>query len=342
MRRISGLLAGVWLLIVGAQSALAQCPPGTTQIGEQEERQGNTIIVHPVCRRVPAAPVERNYRHSGSGLVGGTGWQLGYYSPVGARPEIREWARRMVREQAEAAQRANPGATRYDERIDFDRYNFAIGIGNVPWFNRDFVDRVFWDQLSNGRATPAYQEAYNSLRGRSFDSLGCHSNGAMICLAALRNRDIQAGDVTLYGPQLTPESLLEWNRLVREGSISSLHIVVAQNDPITPASLLFGLLMRGSDATGIVANTPILFDVGMLTSTLRRLSPDAVVSSFACGGPAYTRISGPFDCHDLRRYSDFRRRCPAPQNGSSVPGTRNPGARGRRAAEPPSPLCRST
>ncbi len=291
--------------------------------------------------RLRAAPrqAQRVYRPSGSGLVGGTGWQLGYYVPEGASPEVRARALQSLREQSDAANRQWPGAgARYDQQIDLDRYNFAIGIANETNFWIDLGQRVLLEQLTNGQYTarPGYQEAYNSLRDRQFDELGCHSNGAMICLAALMNGDVMANSVVLYGPQVTPQSMALWNRLLAEGRISGLQIIVAQNDPITPLALMSGAIVQGGNQNDFIRRVPILFSVESLASTLRTMSPQAQVNTVSCGG-AFINLAEPFQCHDMARYSDYRRRCPNRSSGATVPGTRNPGPNGRPVIEPPSP-----
>lgn len=243
--------------------------------------------------RTAALAPPRVYRHSGSGLIGGTGWQIGYYSPVGASERVRARAREMVREQARAANHS------HEEAIDFDRYNFVIGLANSPSLLWDFSTRVWRDQFTNGQATADLQGPYNALKDRQFDELGCHSNGAMICLAALMNGHVRASRVVLYGPQITPESLDLWNGLLGHG-IDSLEIVIAQNDPVPPASLLFSRSL--SSRFGAALAAPILFDVGSLERVIRAMSPDAAVTTFSCG----TLPSS--DCHDMARYAAQRRR----------------------------------
>jgi hypothetical protein len=278
------------------------CPAGTVKVGEREVEGPDAIDVYPLCRRVASgdeAVPARSYVHSGNGLVGGTGWQIGYYSPVGASPEMVARARRIVSENARRA------GQRYDEQIDFDRYNFAIGIANETDIWRDLASRVLFDQLSSGRFTtrPGYQEAYNSLRGREFDQLGCHSNGAMVCLAALTTQDIKATHVTLYGPQVTAESLALWNRLIESGRIRSLSIAMNANDPVPPISLLSGPSAVGTALAAPVVSAlaaPLLFNVDTMANAVRLLSPGASVRTFVCGSaPA-------LECHDMRVYSSNR------------------------------------
>ena len=200
----------------------------------------------------------------------------------------------------------------------------------------DLASRVLFEELRNGQSTAhsKTQQLYNSLRGREFDELGCHSNGAMTCLAALMNRDIKAKDVILYGPQITAESLMLWNQLLSEGRISSLRILVAQNDPITPVSMLISPLPLSSPFAAVVA-APLLFKVDNLATAIRTISPKATVSTFACGSrPALA-------CHDLALYMEQRPMCPSGQKARPlVAGTRITGNRkSQPLREPPTPGC---
>lgn len=273
--------------------------------------------------------VERVYKHSGNGFIAGTGWQAGYYSPVGASAALKARAREMLRDQARLA------GAEYDQ-VNLDRYNFVIGVANQTTMWRDLAFRVLFEELRNGQLTAhsKTQQLYNSLRGREFDELGCHSNGAMTCLAALMNRDIKAKDVILYGPQITAESLMLWNRLLSEGRISTLRILVAQNDPITPVAMLLSPLPLSSPYAAVLA-APLLFKVDNLATAIRKISPTATVSTFACG----TQPS--LACHDLALYMEQRPMCPSGQRARPlVPGTRITGNRkSQPLREPPTPGC---
>ena len=197
----------------------------------------------------------------------------------------------MVREQARFA-----GAA-YDEGIDFERYNFVIGLANETVLWKDLSSRVIFEQLRNGQATASHQAAYSSLRNRQFDELGCHSNGAMICLAALMNEDVKTGAVVLYGPQITSESLKLWNWLLAEKRITLLKIVVAENDPVPPAALIFSpALVASPEAHALAA--PLLFKVDRLAGAIRQMSPQATVETFACDASLAS-----LRCHDMGGYS---------------------------------------
>jgi hypothetical protein len=75
------------------------------------------------------------YHPSGNGMVGGTGWIVGYNVPK-PTPELIAKSRAMLAEQEGLA-----GHT-YADAIDFDHYNFVIGIAADTDFGWDLVKRV--------------------------------------------------------------------------------------------------------------------------------------------------------------------------------------------------------
>jgi hypothetical protein len=266
--------------------------------------------------RASAATTARTYVHSGNGLVGGATWSGGYYASQDATPEVRERAMERFREQARAAGIDPAG-------IDMARYNFILGIAAAPELEWDLY-RLFQDQRNEGRFSARQREAYASLRGREFDELGCHSNGAMICLEALHRGDARADDVVLYGPQLTEQSLDLWQQLAADGRIQSLRIYVNENDPVPP-----GTIILSPSASVSIRSRPILFDGAALRRTIHEAAPRAEVFTFACGSELT------LNCHDMSQYT-ARRGCLRPQAPGEVEGTLY---RGRRVREPPSPVC---
>jgi hypothetical protein len=113
-------------------------------------------------------------------------------------------------------QQSKLAGSAYDEGVDCKRYQFVLGMAvSVDAFT-DLKGRVAFDDLTNGQFSANGQGLYDKLRGKGFGELGCHSNGAMVCLAALENKDIKAERVVLYGPQVTRESPEVWDQLVRE------------------------------------------------------------------------------------------------------------------------------
>jgi hypothetical protein len=262
-----------------------------------------------------ASPGERTYVPAGNGLVGGTTWIAGYYVPPGSAPALKTQAAKMLLQQTKLA------GIPYNESIDFNRYNFVLGIAASTSAFTDLRRRVLFDDLTNGKSTPQMQNAYNSLRGRSFDELACHSNGAMICLAALENRDIKADRVVLYGPQLTLESLRMWQGLVDSRRIRSIQIYINQNDPVPPVSVAIG--------GGTVAAVP-LFNITAMSLLVHQVAPGVGLKTFSCGGMTPT-----LDCHSLAVYKRERGCKAGGAPGGQVPGTRL--SNGQSVQEPPPP-----
>jgi len=262
--------------------------------------------------------VESLVRHepSGRGVVGGTGWQVAYNVQDGASPEVRARAREMVEEQYRAYCAAllvgGDKCTPWDERVDFDRYNFVVGIAESTNRFYDLATRVFpRDQFSEGGFSRDEQEAYNLLRNRHFTELTCHSNGAMVCLAALMNSEVRADRVVLNGPQITAQSLAMWNELLQannENRIESLEIVINEGDPVPPASLLFSV--RSGLFEGIVdaLSRPVLarqmmFNAETLRSEVESLAPDAQVQTNPCESLVVLAAEmNAFQCHASGSY----------------------------------------
>jgi hypothetical protein len=261
----------------------------------------------------------RPYTPSGNGIIGGTTWITGYYVPPGSAPELKAQAARMMILQTRLA------GIPYNESVDFNRYNFVFGIAASTSAFTDLRNRVLFDDLTNGKSTPELQNAYNALRGRSFGELACHSNGAMICLAALEKQDVEADRVVLYGPQITAESLLMWQQLIEEHRIRSVQLYINQNDPVPPISMAFagGLALS-------MASAP-LFKVGVMDNVVHTLAPGISVKTFSCGDSTLT-----LDCHSLSVYKRERGCKPSgtPPAGV-VPGTKL--SNGKGVLEPPPP-----
>lgn len=244
------------------------------------------------------------YRPSGNGLVGGTGWLVGYNVPK-PTPELIAKARAMLAEQERLAGHA------YVDAIDFDRYNFVIGIAAETNFFDDLLDRVgLKDEMTEGKYSIEHQPGYAALAGRSFRELGCHSNGAMICLAALENRDVKADNIVLYGPQVTRESLAMWNRLVQDGRVKSVKIYVNENDIVPGVSIAFADLKRKR-----AADEPALFQIDTLKRTINELSPRLLVQTFPC-----SRDKTSLECHAMSMY-ESKVNCTGRRSGKAVPGT---------------------
>ena len=259
---------------------------------------------------------QRRYRPSGNAFIGGTSWIVGY-NVQSADPAIIAKEREMLKKQMELA------GINYAAGVDFQRYNFVLGIGASTSVLVDLKNRVVFDEFKGGQFSAKEQGLYNSLKGRSFGELACHSNGAMVCLAALENQDVQADRVVLYGPQITRESLQLWNRLLQTGQVKSVQIYINQNDPVPPFSLALGDLFQDLPVQAALLNS------NALKSTINETSPRISVRTFSCGKGVPT-----VDCHDMTVYKRDRG-CVASPAGKTVPGTSLPVKGG--VAEPPPP-----
>ena len=115
----------------------------------------------------------------------------------------------------------------------------------------------------------------------------------MICLAALKYKDIQVDHVVLYGPQITVESLQMWDQLVRSGQVKSVEININTSDPVPPFSLAIG----GGAVNATVIASLALFKTPTLKDVIEETSPRLTVRTHACGN-GFPDL----DCHDMAVY----------------------------------------
>lgn len=194
-------------------------------------------LLDDVDRELAARKKRASYTHQKSGLIGGTGWVLeSYFRDIASdlSPEDRAKADKALEIQMTLAGKSK------EEFASVKDYDFILGVAVSSNPGVDLVDRVIRDQKDDGRYSPSVRQEYARLKGRYFDVLDCHSNGAMICLAALRNGDVVARKVRLFGPQLSPSALLDWRKMLdRHGfgnKIESLDIVLSERDPVSKFS----------------------------------------------------------------------------------------------------------
>jgi hypothetical protein len=279
-----------------------------------------------INRFLVRGPNGRDYAKSGNGLVGGTSWILSYDVPVGAS---QEEANRQRDELADQSARQNKD---YVGSVDINRYNHAIAIASSNSIVKDLFTRVALDQLTRGQYSAWAQEGYEALRSRQYDELGCHSNGAMICLAALTNEDVLADRVVLYGPQLTAESVRMWSNIARKKNIK-VEMLINQYDSVPAVSLLASLSADRSVENARIAAKPIFRDVEALKAAIHELGPGVLVTTFECPLPSMLSFTS---CHDMTSYRR-NRNCSAPSLRplTIVPGTRLPD--GSSVREPPPP-----
>jgi hypothetical protein len=267
----------------------------------------------------PHKGIERQYRYTGNGLIAGTSWSL-YASRKPGEPEQRMCD--AIKHQAKLARSS------YDLGVDCTRYQFVLGMAASLDWSTDLKSRVVFDELTNGQFSANEQSLYDKLRGKQFDELGCHSNGAMICLAALENEDIKAEHVVLYGPQVTRESLEMWDKLVRFRRVKSVKVYINENDIVPGVSIAFADLKEtqahqvvgaavspgGYGAAKVIEEAP-LFEIDSLKRTINETSPRLLVETFPC---ARDRLS--FECHAMSMYKS-KVNCTGKSSGKAVPGT---------------------
>lgn len=201
-------------------------------------------------REIAARRARAGYASQAAGLIGGTTWEFeNYYRDLPANLAPAERAR-LDAEFREQLRRAGISAETFAAAKDYD---FILGLALSDSASVDLVQRVMNDEVGAGEYSRRTRRDYDALRGRHFDVLDCHSNGAMICLAALKNGDVTARKVRLLGPQLSYEAALEWRRMLDPGGLGSkiqqLEVVIAEGDPVPPGSFLAGDLLNGDPST---------------------------------------------------------------------------------------------
>jgi uncharacterized protein len=250
---------------------------------------------------------QRTFISSGRGYVGGMIEELRVYAhnvPL----NLPEEQVRKARAEAEAQfrKRLSLAGIQQDEFIDPRDYDFILGVATTSKLIDDMsmvagdsarqagdAPRVLWDELTGGRGTPVMQSQYELLRGRSFEVLDCHSNGAMICLAALANGDIRAGRVRLLGPQITRKALQQWQTLLRSGDIQRLEIYLSDRDPVP---LMSYVVSAWDDFPAVMGGSlPVLVEVAAPSASVIRLSCDT-----------QGRFKYSLSCHAMTNYQKDR------------------------------------
>ena len=225
----------------------------------------------------------KTHRH---GLILGTGaiiYSVQPRSPTGAAE--RERADRMIRMMLRDRDGKPPAAY-----LDTRDYDFLIGIASSHDNLRDLRNRVIADNMSAGRYSLEAQVLYGKIKGRSFDVLDCHSNGAMVCLAALYHRDASARHVRLFGPQISAEALAMWDQLVRSGQVGSIEVYIAERDPIPTASYLLDRLQTGRTEPN-----------QEMATLIRRRAPSIHVTRLGCEH-RHAYLPFTFQCHYMEHY----------------------------------------
>lgn len=186
---------------------------------------------HPLF--LPSLPSE------GHALVGGTTWTYGFAWP---HTKCGEECRRQVGAKLEqqlnlfcSSQKDRQGCVQAGLPFTPELYDLVVSMGSSHSAIEDLATRVLFDGASYGEFSRRHKEIFAALKGRSLETLDCHSNGAMLCLAALRSGDVQAKTVRLFGPQLNPEAARRWQEFAANTG-AKIEIYINNGDPVPSAS----------------------------------------------------------------------------------------------------------
>lgn len=173
------------------------------------------------------------------GLVGGTTWTFGFQWPeTKCDKQCKSELDRKLDAQL-AGYCANQTLTNLclNEGLPFtpELYDTIVSMANSNSAIMDLATRVIFDGAMYGEYTRQHSEQFAGLKGKRFGVLDCHSNGAMLCLAALRSGDTSAKEVRLFGPQINPEAARLWQEYAFRTK-TVIKIYINTGDPITPAS----------------------------------------------------------------------------------------------------------
>lgn len=173
------------------------------------------------------------------GLVGGTTWTYGFQRPhVKCDKNCQDDMKRNLEGQFTlfCSSQRDPKACLADG-LPFtpDMYDLVVSMGSSHAAIEDLATRVLFDGTTFGEFSRQNKEIFASLKGRQFATLDCHSNGAMVCLAALRSGDTEAKEVRLFGPQMNPEAAKRWQEYAGNTK-TTIKIYINNGDPIAAIS----------------------------------------------------------------------------------------------------------
>jgi hypothetical protein len=244
-------------------------------------------------------PHYQEYRH---GLILGLYGIGGLNTPPGSTTEVQEHEAESFRTQQEltGGQPISPAG-----------YDFIIGMATRPEplykepgilskVAGPFLDSELWRALRDNKLEGVYaayeREIYPSIKGRSFDVLECHSNGAMVCLTALGRGDVAAREVRLFGPQITGASLTSWSHLVSDGHIRRVEIYWMDADPVPLISL-------GIDQSLYIPNKWPVKSTSAMSGLLLQIASHPSIGLHVLHCPVVAEIAkDAFACHRVQQY----------------------------------------
>ena len=248
------------------------------------------------------------------GLVGGTTWTYGFQRPyLKCEKKCQDDMKRNLKGQLTlfCSSQSDPKVCLADG-LPFtpDMYDLVVSMGSSHSAIEDLATRVLFDGTTFGEFSRQNKEIFASLKGRQFATLDCHSNGAMVCLAALRSGDTEAKEVRLFGPQMNPEAAKRWQEYAANTK-TTIKIYINNGDPIaaiswkqptpqTPAGRAATAAWLSNPVTGPATFAEALFHtyvdskMGVMDETLKSYGFD--VRRSKC------KDSPSIDCHSMKLY----------------------------------------
>ncbi len=182
-----------------------------------------------------------DYSRGIHGLVGGTTWTYGFKRPF-AKCDVKceaEIDRTLSAQLASYCSKQDDTKKCLADGLPFtpDLYDVVISMASYNTALDDLATRVVFDGATFGEFSRRNQKMFAGLTGMDFDVLDCHSNGAMLCLAALRNPETKttAKKVRLFGPQINPEAALRWQEYAARTD-TIIEVYINEGDPIPAIS----------------------------------------------------------------------------------------------------------
>lgn len=173
------------------------------------------------------------------GLVGGTTWTFGYRWPPG-ECDLRctEKVESSLGRQLSLFCSSQPNPEKcVAAGLPFTKesYDLVVSMASSHSAIEDLATRVISDGVEFGEFSRRNKEIFASLEGRDFATLDCHSNGAMLCLAALRSGATTAKEVRLFGPQINAKAAALWSDYAAKSG-AKVTIYINNGDPVAAAS----------------------------------------------------------------------------------------------------------
>lgn len=173
------------------------------------------------------------------GLVGGTTWTFGYRWPRGACDlRCTEQLEISLGQQLSLFCSSQPDPKKcVAAGLPFTKesYDLVVSMASSHSAIEDLATRAVWDGVEFGEFSRRNKEIFASLEGREFATLDCHSNGAMLCLAALRSGATTAKEIRLFGPQINSKAAALWSDYAAKSG-AKVTIYINNGDPVAASS----------------------------------------------------------------------------------------------------------